>query len=376
MSTRASDRQASRGTSARAACGGGGRSAAPWIAGVLDTPRGPVPRVRTRLGARDRLGAAAARWAIGRMRYRVPAGLYAVGAPGSGAPVLVSANYKMSFDHLRRALEGRDAWILVLDTRGINVWCAAGKGTFGTDELVSRVGRSGLAAIVAHRLLVVPQLGAPGLSAHLVLRRCGFRVLFGPVRARDLPAYLDAGMRATEAMRRVRFGLADRIALIPVEIATGARPFLAGAAALMLLAGFGRGGYSLARVVDTGLPAAGLFLGVFLASAILGPMLLPWLPGRAFSLKGAALGLLLLPPLAAAAATRAPLLEPRLQAAAWALLVPAIASFTVMNFTGATTYTSLSGVLSEMRIAVPAQAAAALIGLVLWMAGLFAAAGG
>lgn len=42
-----------------------------------------------------------------------------------------------------------------------------------------------------------------------------------------------------------------------------------------------------------------------------------------------------------------------------------------MNVTGSTTYTSLSGVRREMRIAVPIQAGAAVIGTVLWMAGRF-----
>jgi CO dehydrogenase/acetyl-CoA synthase gamma subunit (corrinoid Fe-S protein) len=85
------------------------------------------------------------RWGIGRHRYRIEPGLYAVGTPGSDSPVLVTANYKMSFDALRRELGGLDAWILVLETDGINVWCAAGKGTFGTEEVPppARSDRSG-----------------------------------------------------------------------------------------------------------------------------------------------------------------------------------------------------------------------------------------
>ena len=75
------------------------------------------------------------RWGIGRMNYRVDPGLYSLGNPDALSPVLVSANYKMSFDRLRESLPGRNAWILVLDTDGVNVWCAAGKGTFGTEEL-------------------------------------------------------------------------------------------------------------------------------------------------------------------------------------------------------------------------------------------------
>ena len=60
------------------------------------------------------------------MHYSVEPGLYALGQPDDSSPVLVTANYKMSFDWLQQALPNRNAWIPVGDTKGINVWCAAG----------------------------------------------------------------------------------------------------------------------------------------------------------------------------------------------------------------------------------------------------------
>jgi CO dehydrogenase/acetyl-CoA synthase gamma subunit (corrinoid Fe-S protein) len=107
------------------------------------------------------------------MRYTVEPGIYAIGEPTAESPVFVSANYRLSFNRLRSGLAGRDGWILVLDTKGINVWCAAGKGTFGTEELVNRIETVGLGGIVAHRKLIVPQLGAPGISAHEVKQQSG-----------------------------------------------------------------------------------------------------------------------------------------------------------------------------------------------------------
>ena len=142
-----------------------------------------MPQISSALVWADRWGTYKARWGIGRMNYKVDPGLYALGSPDDQSPVLVTANYKMSFDKLREALPGRDAWILVLDTRGINVWCAAGKGTFGTKELVGRIGSSGLAHIVSHRELILPQLAGPGVSAHLVKKSSGFKVIYGPIRA-------------------------------------------------------------------------------------------------------------------------------------------------------------------------------------------------
>ena len=103
-----------------------------------------------------------ARWGWNRSGHRVEPGLYQLGEPTSDSPVFASANYTLSFDALRSALHGKNAWILVLDTKGINVWCAAGKGTFGTDELVRMIHLTDLPAIVSHRKIIVPQLWSPG----------------------------------------------------------------------------------------------------------------------------------------------------------------------------------------------------------------------
>jgi hypothetical protein len=140
---------------------------------VAGTP-GRIPQVSSALAWCDRWGSIKARWGVGRMHYAVDPGLYALGSPDELSPVLVTANYKMSFDCLREALPGRNVWILVLDTEGINVWCAAGKGTFGTEELIRRITASGLKDIVKHRELILPQLGAPGVAAHLVRKQSGF----------------------------------------------------------------------------------------------------------------------------------------------------------------------------------------------------------
>jgi acetyl-CoA decarbonylase/synthase complex subunit gamma len=348
-----------------------GRLDLPWTNGIVSTPAGDVPRIRTDLTIRDRVGTVRARWGVGRMHYAVSPGLYAAGNPGAESPVLVTANYKLSLDHLRQHLSGRDAWILVLDTKGINVWCAAGKGTFGTDELVRRVQSAGLNQIVSHRKLILPQLGAPGICAHQVKDRCGFRVIYGPVRAGDLPAFLDAGLKADPEMRRVHFRLRDRAVLIPVEVVMGAKYMLLAAAVLLLVSGLNLHGYTLERVRSTGMLSAALLLTGFLSGAILGPLLLPLLPGRAFALKGAILGALVFAALFASGFATTLSSQPVLHTVCWALVIPTLTSFTVMNFTGASTFTSLSGVLREMRLAVPIQIGASALGLGLWITGLF-----
>jgi CO dehydrogenase/acetyl-CoA synthase gamma subunit (corrinoid Fe-S protein) len=128
-----------------------------------------------------------------RMDHKVTPGLYKLGNPNDESPVLVTANYALSFDALRSKLEGVDCFILALDTKGVNVWCAAGKGTFGTSELIKKIEETGLSTVVKHRRLILPQLGAPGVSAHEVKKATGFTVEYGPVRAEDIDEYLRTG---------------------------------------------------------------------------------------------------------------------------------------------------------------------------------------
>lgn len=338
-----------------------------FVDGRVDTPAGPVPRVHSRVSVRDLAGRWRVRWGIGRDRYRVAPGLYALGAPDGESPVLVTANYKLTFDVLRRDVAGLDAWILVLDTHGVNVWCAAGEGTFGTGEVIRRVTEARLPEVVNHRRLVLPQLGAPGVAAHKVRTGCGFSVTYGPVRARDIREYLANGMTASPAMRRVVFPLMERLVLTPVEITGVLRPAGWTAIGLLLLAGIGPELFSLGAAWQRGLPAVLALAAGILAGAVVTPVLLPWLPGRAFSIKGGLAG----GAFAVCAVTwfRGALGAP----AAMALLtmMTAVSSFVAMNFTGATPFTSPSGVEREMRRALPVQAGLAILAGILWIGGAF-----
>jgi len=309
----------------------------PWVASFILRDGRTIPRAKTELSAADRLGSIKARWGIGRMRYSVLPGLYATGDPRPESPVFVTANYKMSFDALRSNLAGIDAWILALDTKGVNVWCAAGKGTFGTSELVSRIAKVKLSSLVSHRLLFLPQLGASGVSAREVARRSGFRVEWGPVRAQDIPAWLAAGRRKSPAMREVTFGLRDRMAVAPVEIAH-AWPIIPAAVALAGLYSLPMDPSWFARA----LPVAVLLAGTIPIGTIAFPALLPWLPSRAFAVKGAALGAVWAI-LCALFSRMTPLTS-----IASVLLATPIVAFLAMNFTGASTYTCQPGARLEV----------------------------
>jgi hypothetical protein len=284
-----------------------------------------------------------ARWGFRRGEHRVEPGLYALGSPSADSPVFVTANYTLGFDALRSALAGLSGYILVLDTKGINVWCAAGKGTFGTEELIHRIEATGLLEVVTHRVLILPQLGAPGVAAHEVKRRSGFRVEYGPVRAVDLPEYLKTH-KTTPEMREVVFPLLDRLVLIPVELVHVFLPMIIAGVGLFLLGGF---------VLSLGVVSA------ILAGVVLFPVLLPWLPTYNFSTKGLVLGGAVALPFALAAILGNPDWD-WWERGGWALIgmlgLSPVTAFLALNFTGATPFTSRSGVRREIFAYIPVMA--------------------
>lgn len=291
----------------------------------------------------DRLGTIKVRLDVGRNDYKVPAGLYALGQPDENAPVLVTANYKLTFDALRQELSGLNCWILVLDTKGINVWCAAGKGTFGTEELVNRLKFTRLNEVISHKTLILPQLGAPGISAHEVTKQTGFKIVYGPIRATDIKAFLGNGMKATEDMRRVRFDFVDRAVVTPIELVHTLKPLTLILIALFVMNLIGKQPLIWPVVFANTLLNFIPFFGAFVIGCVLVPLLLPWIPFRSFTLKGLLLGLLW----AAFVGMNLPLFgmaSSLLMAAACVLLLPAVSAFLALNFTGSTTYTSFSGV--------------------------------
>lgn len=320
-----------------------------------------VPEISSAWSWKDYLGALKVRSALGRNKYSVKPGLYRLGNPHPKSEVFVSANYKLSFDILRKNLEDLDAWVLVLDTKGINVWCAAGKGTFGTSELTRQINKNHLDKIVSHRRLIVPQLGAPGISAHTVKENTGFKVIYGPVRASDIKLFLTSRLKATEAMRTVQFSFKDRLILTPVEISNSLIYLILVVAFFFILSGISSTGFSFTTALEQGITSSLYLFAAYVSGAFLTPVLLPWIPSRYFSAKGMIISLVLF----------VILIFNRIgdynlfQGFGWLLISLGIASFLAMSFTGASTFTSLSGVKKEMKIFVPVQVISSSAGLLL-----------
>jgi acetyl-CoA decarbonylase/synthase complex subunit gamma len=240
-------------------------------------------------------------------------------------------------------------------------------------ELVSRIESSGLRQIVSRSELILPQLSGPGVAAHLVKKLSGFKITYGPIRARDLFVFLDSGLKATPEMRLKTFTAWERTELVPMELVGALKPGILVMIIFFFLAFLGKSGEGWTDALSHGLFSALAMLIAILVGSVLTPLLLPWLPGRAFSIKGLSLGILSALILIVFRWGDWITKTGRLEIIAWLLLIPAIAAYLAMNFTGASTYTSLSGVKKEMRWALPLEIAAGMIGLGLWFGSHFIA---
>ena len=142
-------------------------------------------------------------------------GLYRAGNPTAESPVIVTANYELTYYTVMRALhnDGVAAWVLVCETNGINVWCAARGVHFDTDDVVEMVQLTRLSEIVSHRELILPQLSAAGMDPTEIRQRTGFRSFYGPVRIQDLGRWLELEKPKPKPrdMATVTFNLRERM---------------------------------------------------------------------------------------------------------------------------------------------------------------------
>lgn len=298
-----------------------------------------------------------------RMNYTVTPGLYSIGTPVGSSPVLVTSNYRLTCDHLRKTMDKSDVWVLVLDTKGINVWCAAGKGTFGTSELINRIKCTNLETIVRHRNLILPQLGAPGVSAHEVTKATGFKISYGPVLARDIPAYLQAGNKATDDMRTVRFPVWERLILTPMELFPSLRKFIWVILGFAVIMGIQPTGILYNQAVSHSWPVIILGILSVIIGTVIFPVILPIIPFRSFAAKGALLGIVTTTP--TLLFVNQIYLGNVFLASAIILFFIMMISYLSLNFTGCTTFTNISGVKREMRFSVPSYISLCVISAVL-----------
>lgn len=310
--------------------------------------------ISTKINIIDRLHTFEARTGIQREAMAIPSGLYAINSPGHRSPVIVTGNYKLTIDKVRKSLDCVDAWLLVLDTKGVNVWCAAGKGSFSTKELVGKIIGLNLEKIIKGRKLILPQLGASSMEPHIVKRLTKFKVIYGPVRACDIPKFLENDLKADGEMRKVTFTMGERMPLVHIEFIRSLRHVAL--ATLFFWIAMMRIDFPILLAMVTA-----SFYGNYIFVS-----LLPVKPFKSFALSGIVMGLPLI---------GISVVALRAYSLSWPFVIGgaaiqcALIIWYSFNFTGSTTFTSLSGVKVEGKYAFTSTFVLVFIGLIMGFVG-------
>ncbi len=328
-----------------------------------------VTAINSRWNLYDYLNVLRVRFSFRRDEYSICPGIYSLGNPDKNSPVFVTANYKYTFNIVRKKLAGINCYIIVLDTNGVNVWCAAGKGTFGTEELIERIRSVNLADIINHKKIILPQLGAPGITPAKVKAATGFSISYGPVDAADLKEYISKGYSADRKMRTKTFNIGERFAVsITHFVQAVSLTFLISILLTVL-------DFLLRPEINTALfrnfyVNSELSFSSLLTGSIIAGIMLPILPGKAFALKGFFISLIFsavtytLKSNFNSAEIDMVLISKLIFLSCWII-------FQVLNLTGSSTYTSLSGVRKEMKYTIPLLIIATGIGFIFYITGGF-----
>lgn len=143
-------------------------------------------------------------------------GIYQSGNPGKKSPIIVTANYYYTYVKVMGNLKETDAWVLCVDTNGINVWCAARGGDFGNEQLLEAINATNIQDLTNSRTLILPQLAAGGVALPRLPEEpedFPFSIEYGPIWSKYLKEYLkkESGRRKTPEMKRAKFTISHRI---------------------------------------------------------------------------------------------------------------------------------------------------------------------
>jgi len=135
----------------------------------------------------------------------------AIGTPDKSSPVLVTCNFDYTVRHLKNYLEKEhiNCFLLVVNTKGTNVWCAAAEGIFTTETVLAHLKVYNLRERVNHTRLILPQLSVSGVKRK-DLKEHGWEGIYGPVYFTDLKEFLNNGMTKTKDMQALEYGYWER----------------------------------------------------------------------------------------------------------------------------------------------------------------------
>ena len=138
-------------------------------------------------------------------------GVRAIGNPNEYSPVFLSGNYTLTVHRLMKCLRPYDCYLIVANSKGSNVWCAAGMNEFNEFDIIDAINVSHLKGKVKGRRIIAPPYAAPGVDVKVIEEQTSFKLEWGPTHLDDLPDYIDKNYRRTSEMTLAQFGFLDRM---------------------------------------------------------------------------------------------------------------------------------------------------------------------
>jgi ubiquinone/menaquinone biosynthesis C-methylase UbiE/NAD-dependent dihydropyrimidine dehydrogenase PreA subunit len=143
----------------------------------------------------------------------VEPGLRVMGHPHRKSPVILTSNFHLTVRRVEKALQGTDAFLLVVPANGINVWCGSCGGDLNTNSVITAIKTSRINERVDHHQIFLPQFSAPGIDRGLLKKETGRTGIFGPAYAKDIPMFLKNRKTVLEH-NRAEFSLPFRLEML------------------------------------------------------------------------------------------------------------------------------------------------------------------
>jgi len=123
---------------------------------------------------------------------QVKAGIYEVGKPSDGSPLLFTTNFSLTFFTVQGDIEKSKvpAYLMVLDTEGLSVMTAFAAGKLTPEMVQKLMDESGIKAKLSHKKIVIPGIVArmSGKLGELT----GWEVVVGPRDSSGIPSFIKA----------------------------------------------------------------------------------------------------------------------------------------------------------------------------------------
>jgi len=120
-----------------------------------------------------------------------PEKIYEIGSPNENSPVLITANFSLTYFIVSSEIENSrvPSHLLIKDTEGLSVMTAWAAGKFCADNIALMVKKSGIEDKVRHRKLIIPGYIAIESGA-LEEELPGWEIIVGPREGAHIPAFL------------------------------------------------------------------------------------------------------------------------------------------------------------------------------------------